>query len=301
MKEDQISLTAVMCAYLRAFHSMNDNPKIFDDFLAYRIIPEERSALIEQGFAHAVPPGDSGNTGDRAAAIRGLMQVMGMPQILSRSRYTEDALEKAVKRGVRQYVILGAGLDTFAFRRPELLDELWVFEIDHPAMQAFKLGRLAELGWDKPEHLSFVPVDFTKDGLSAALEQSSYDLQGQSFFSWLGVTMYLTRSQVLATLQSIAAVARAGSSVVFDYFHDDAFTSSETDRHQYEMREELNKIGETQKTGFDPDALASDIMPLGWRLQENLIPSAIQERYFQGRTDDYRAAADVYFARAVVE
>ncbi|MEN6390949.1 MAG: class I SAM-dependent methyltransferase [Syntrophomonas sp.] len=301
MKEDQISLTAIMCAYLRAFHAMNDHPKIFDDFLAYRIIPEERRALIEQGFANAAPPEDSGNTRDRATAIRGVMQFMGLPNILSRSRYTEDALEKAIMLGVKQYVILGAGMDTFAFRHPEMLDELRVFEIDHPAMQAFKRERLAELGWEKPEHLNFVPVDFTKDSLSTALEQSSYDPQSKSFFCWLGVTMYLTRDEVFATLRSIADIACAGSSVVFDYFHNDAFIPSKGDSKELELREKLHQMGEPQKTGFDPAALASDIMPLGLRLHENLGPSDIQERYFQGQTDGYCAAANVHLAWAVIE
>lgn len=301
MKEDQISLTAIMCAYLRAFHAMNDDPKIFDDFLAYSIIPEERRILIEQGFANANPPGDPENSTARATSIKGLMQFMGLPQIISRSRYTEDALEKAIKQGVEQYVILGAGMDTFAFRRPEMLDKLRVFEIDHPAMQAFKRSRLAELGWEKPHHLSFVPVDFTKDSLAAALEQSSYDPQTRSFFSWLGVTMYLTRDEVFATLRSIANIACAGSSVVFDYFHDDAFIPSKVDSKEHEMREELRRMGEAQKTGFNPAALASNILPLGLHLHENLSPSDIQARYFQGRTDGFCAAAKVHLAWAEIE
>lgn len=301
MKEDQISLTAIMCAYLRAFHAMNDYPKIFDDFLAYHIIPEERRELIEQGFANAAPLDDAEKTADRVVALKNLMQVMGLPNILSRSRYTEDNLEKAIRQGVDQYVILGAGMDTFAFRRPEKLAALKVFEIDHPAMQAFKRSRLAELGWEEPEHLSFVPLNFAKDSLPAALEHTPYNPQSKSFFSWLGVTMYLTRDEVFATLRSIADIACAGSSVVFDYFHNDAFIPSQVDPHEYEMRKELYQIGEPQKTGFDPAGLASDIRPLGLRLSEDLSPSDIQKRYFQGRSDGYCAAANVHLARAVVE
>ena len=109
--------------------------------------------------------------------------------LLSRARYTEDTLEKAIRQGVKQYIILGAGMDTFAFRRPDLMERLEVFEIDHPATQEFKLHRLAELGWKHPAKLHFIPIDFTKESLVTALTRSSsYDPKVKSLFSWLGVT-----------------------------------------------------------------------------------------------------------------
>jgi methyltransferase (TIGR00027 family) len=106
----------MMIAYMRAYHTMNDTDKIFDDFLAYDLIPEEKRILIEQHLN-----------------CDNLMQTTNIP--LSRARYTEDTLEKAIKQGVKQYIILGAGMDTFAFRRPDLMERLEVFEIDHPATQ----------------------------------------------------------------------------------------------------------------------------------------------------------------------
>ncbi|NGQ96811.1 class I SAM-dependent methyltransferase [Brevibacillus sp. SYP-B805] len=299
MIENQVSLTAIMTAYLRAYHAMNDAPKIFDDFLADRLIPEERRALIEQGFSRAlqmnVPESNVACADQKANTLPSLLQAMGLPNVLSRSRYTEDNLEQAVTQGVKQYVILGAGLDTFAFRRPDLLRQIQVFEVDHPATQAFKRNRLAELAWDIPSNLHFVPVDFTKERLADALKGTSYDLQTKSFFSWLGVTMYLTRNEVFATLRSIADIAPAGSVVIFDYF------VPEEAAHLKEMQENLRKIGEPIKTSFDPSALAVELESLGLRLRENLSPSDIQERYFQGRMDGYHANEHVRFAMAVVE
>ncbi|WP_309505573.1 class I SAM-dependent methyltransferase [Thermaerobacillus caldiproteolyticus] len=224
------------------------------------------------------------------------MQAMGLPHVLSRSRYTEDNLDLAVKQGVEQYVILGAGMDTFAFRRPDLLRQVQVFEVDHPATQTFKRNRLAELGWEIPSHLHFVPVDFTKESLADALKGTLYDVQTKSFFSWLGVTMYLTRDEVFATLRSIAEIAPEGSAVIFDYF-----VPEEDTPHMKEMREDLRKIGEPMKTTFDPSTLAFELESLGLRLHENLSPSDIQERYFQSRTDGYYASKHVRFAWAVVE
>lgn len=136
-------------------------------------------------------------------------------------------------------------MDTFAFRRPDLLSQVQVFEVDHPATQAFKLNRLAELEWEIPSNLHFVPVDFTKESLADALKGTSYDLQTKCLFSWLGVTMYLTRNEVFATLRSITDIAPVGSAVIFDYF-----VPEEATPHMKEMREDLRKIGEPIKTTF---------------------------------------------------
>ena len=126
---------------------------------------------------------------DEATALAFTMQTMyGPPQILSRASYTEDLLEEAIKQGVCQYIILGAGLDSFAFRHTEMLEQLQLFEVDHPATQNFKLHRLEELKWEIPPQMHFVPVDFTQESLAAALSHTSYDTTALSFFSWLGVT-----------------------------------------------------------------------------------------------------------------
>lgn len=299
MKDNQVSLTAIMTAYIRAYHAMYDNPKIFNDFLAYRLIPEERRVLIEQGLATALQsknhPDQAASSPDRAA-FKIILQVMGLPNVLSRARYTEDNLEKAVKQWVKQYVILGAGMDTFAFRRPEMVEKLQVFEVDHPATQAFKRSRLAELGWKQPARLHFVPVDFTKEHLAAALTRTSYEPNTLSLFSWLGVTMYLTRKEVSATLHSITDISPAGSSVIFDYF-----VPGKADPHTKEMWEDLRQIGEPIKTVFDPSTLAAYLARLGLRLNEDLSPSDIQGRYFQGLTDGYHACEHMRFAWAVVE
>jgi methyltransferase (TIGR00027 family) len=137
-------------------------------------------------------------------------------QLFCRAQYAEETLEKAVLQGVKQYVILGAGLDTFAFRRPDLMEKLEVYEVDHPATQEFKLHHLAELGWEIPAKLHFVPVDFTKESLATSLTRSpDYDPTLKTFFTWLGVTYFLTKDEVFATLQSIAQVAAAGAVWLF--------------------------------------------------------------------------------------
>ncbi|RPJ75366.1 MAG: class I SAM-dependent methyltransferase [Alphaproteobacteria bacterium] len=301
MKENQASFSAMMTAYIRAYHSMHATPKIFDDFLAYRLIPQEVRELIEQGLKdkQSNDPERTASFSDQTITYASLMKATN---VLSRARYTEDALERAVIQGVKQYVILGAGMDTFAFRRPELMERLEVFEVDHPATQNFKLLRLAELGWEHPAQLHFIPIDFTKENLATALTRSSsYDPNVKSFFSWLGVTMYLTREEVFSTLHSITDIAPKGSAIVFDYLDTDAFIHGKSSPRMQKKQEVFQKLGEKMITGFNPLTLAKDIANLGLSLYENLSPADIEERYFQGRTDGHHAPEHGHFACAVVE
>lgn len=304
MEENQVSVTALITAFSRAYHATHDAPKIFDDHLAYHLFTDEEFTNMGRNLAEALKffdPERAAACPDQATALAWVMRAQTAPITLSRSRYTEDNLETAVKQGVRQYVILGAGMDTFAFRRPELLRQLQVFEVDHPATQAFKRHRLAELGWEHPAQLHFVPVDFAKESLVAAFKRSSYDPRTFSFFSWLGVTYYLTRDVVFDTLRSIADIAPAGSTIIFDYLDTDAFVPERAAIRVQRMQEVARRAGEPMKAGFDPSTLAADLASIGLRLHENLSPSDIEGRYFQGRTDGYHAFEHVHFARVVVD
>ena len=312
MKENQASFTAMSVAYMRAYHSMHDTPKIFDDFLAYDLIPEEKRALIEQHlieqnvtWGQQLSDSDySVSRSDQTINSESLMQETHRYAGIfsSRARYAEDTLEKAVKQGVKQYVILGAGMDTFAFRQPEMMEKLEVFEVDHPATQEFKLHRLAELGWEHPAKLHFISVDFTKESLVTALiSSSSYDPKVKTFFNWLGVTYFLTRDEVFTTLRSITEIAPAGSIIVFDYLDIDAFIPEKSSPQMQKSLEYLRKIDEPMITGFKPSTLAEELASLGFSLQENLSPADIEERYFKGRTDGYHAYEYGHFACAIVE
>jgi methyltransferase (TIGR00027 family) len=301
MKEKDPSFTAMMTAYVRAYHSMRDTQKIFDDFLAYNLIPEEKRAHIEKIMIKAKQIDDLKHNGQQSDQKTTLVSLIRSPNILSRAQYTEDALEKAVSQGVKQYVILGAGLDTFAFRRSDLMEQLEVFEIDHPATQEFKLRRIAELGWKHPAKLNFISIDFTKEDLESVLTRSSsYDTKAKSFFSWLGVTMYLTPDEVFATLRSITNVAPMGSTVVFDYLDNDAFNQDKLSTEMQRRQEFLRKIGEPMITGFNQSKLADNLISLKFHLHEDLNSVDIEERYFQGRTDGYHASKHGHFACATV-
>lgn len=300
MEENQVSRTALSVAYARAYHSIHGAPKIFDDFLAYHLITDRIRLIIEQSMVellHSYDPERAASCPDQATALEWEMQ--GSGSIISRARYTEDNLLKAVRQDVRQYVILGAGMDTFAFRHPEMLEQLQVFEVDHPATQGFKRNRIAQLGWELPKNLHFIPVDFTKESLTSVLTRSSYDSKTPSFFSWLGVTYYLTRDDVFSTLRNIASVAPPGSMVIFDYLDTDAFVPERASKRLQLTMKTYAKVGEPVITGFDPPTLAADLERIGLRLHENLNPTDIEERHFKGRTDRYHAGEHVHYAWAV--
>lgn len=301
--DNQVSLTALVTAYVRAYHARFDTPKIFDDSLAAKLLPKKTQQLLGEGLAASLRMYDPLRAATRPkprTALRLVMRAMaGPPNVLSRSRYTEDTLLKAVGDGVRQYVILGAGLDTFAFRHGDLKEQLTVFEIDHPAMLAFKRQRLRALGWEQPANLHFVPADFTRDNLAKTLGRSAYDPRVKGLFSWLGVTPHLEQDKVLHTLRTIAGMAPSGTLIVFDYLDTDAFVPARTAARIKVMKALVQNSGEPVRSGFDPAGLGAALEKQGLRLLESLSPADIQNRFFQG-IEAYYACEHVHFALAQV-
>ena len=300
---NQAGVTALITAYARAYHAAHDSPLIFNDTLAGALFTREERAALDRnlaGLLGMVDPELAASRPDQAAALARVVQIQNGPITLSRSRYCEDCLAEAVRDGAAQYVILGAGFDTFAFRRPELAGRLQIFEVDHPATQAQKRERIAAAGWAIPHHLHFVPVDFNREGFSGALRGSAYDPRKASFFSWLGVTYYLAHAVVLATLGAIAGLSAPGSQVVFDYMDADAFDLQKAGSRVRLMQGIAQTVGEPMQTGFDPRSLGGELEGCRLRLAENLGPAEIEARYFQGRTDAYHAFEHVHFARVIV-
>jgi methyltransferase (TIGR00027 family) len=196
----QPSRTALASAAARAAHLLVDRePRIFEDTLARVLLGDLADDLVA---AH-------GNSADAENLAR--MRVT----MTTRSRYTEGCLAQAVRRGIGQYVILGAGLDSFAYRSPSV-DQLRVFEVDHPATQAWKRERLAAAPVAVSTAVTFVPVDFSVDALSDRLADGGFDRSKPAFVSWLGVTQYLTAEALEATLEVIGGFAR-GSELVIQY------------------------------------------------------------------------------------
>jgi methyltransferase (TIGR00027 family) len=204
---------------------------------------------------------------------------------LGRSRYAEDKLGKAISAGVDQYVIVGAGLDSFALRYRNPESKLKIMELDHPASQESKRKRLSELDIDQPKNLEYIPIDFERHKISDALEKSSFSRERPAFFSWLGTTLYLSHDAIFGTLGSIASFAAPGSEIVFDYIIAKEFLREGNREVLEELQRRLERMGEPLTAFFDPNTFPQEVCNLGFELIENLSPEDQEARYFKGRAD----------------
>jgi methyltransferase (TIGR00027 family) len=282
------SMTALGAAYRRAYHDAYDTPKVFEDRFAALFVSSAEATAIEDGFIHiltrarpylVVP-------GDRAATLAHAIRTdTGTPLVLGRARYNEDLLETAILHGVTQYVMVGAGFDTFALRRPELRERVQVFEIDHPTTQDLKRQRLRDAGLDTPVNVHYVQADFESEGVADALGRSAYDPSQAAFFAWLGVMSYLTRPAIEGTFRAIKRLAPSGSEVVFDYLTAMAFVP-ECQSPALKLRfDRARAVGEPYLTGFEPSELSSFLKPLGYEVVEDLGQPQQTARFFRDRTD----------------
>jgi methyltransferase (TIGR00027 family) len=268
MIEARPSRTALRVAMRRAAHQLFDNPKVLDDPIAVPIIGLRAAEKVR-----AEKPEAFGKFG---LAIRASM--------VARSRFAEDELVRSIARGATQYVVLGAGLDTFAYRNPYAESELRVFEVDFPATQEWKRRNLAEARIAVPPSVTFAPVDFEHQTLAEGLRAAGYDAGKATFFSWLGVTMYLTDDAIESTFRLIAATPPGGG-VAFDYVVPLKSLSWMGRMAMRALMSRVAKAGEPFVTFFDPAALTVRLQGIGFHGIQDLGADEINARYFVGRSD----------------
>lgn len=258
MKAHEASRTALMIARQRAAHQVLDHGAILNDPFAMNILGEDEPSVLQ--FATANP----------LASIGRLFTAV-------RSRIAEDALSRAVEKGVRQIVILGAGLDTFALRNPHSAREILVYEADHPATQEWKRQRLSEAEIAVPPWLIFVPIDFECEDMGETLAAAGFQQNSPAFLSWLGVVPYLTREAIGSTLDYIASIPN--SEVVFDYMEfPDAF-SKELKEIEKQRAERLERVGEPTASRFAPAEVAAILRSHGFRHIEDITFQEIRSRF----------------------
>jgi methyltransferase (TIGR00027 family) len=297
------SLTAIVSCFARGYHASNSREPIFNDFIAKSLLMDEEKQLIAANWANAIAFFDQEKSETLTKFDDKLHWVMSnqtIPQLVSRARYAEDGLKAAIQRGFKQYVILGAGFDTFALRQARLPEDFVIYEVDLPATQAFKINRLEEIGIEIPENVRFVPVDFKNDSLHDALKKSGYDEQKYTYFSLLGVVMYLDKKDFYQLLSSVSEMSVNGSSLIFDYLDDTAFDVSIASKKLTQMRQITAHTGEPMISGFDPFELDRELQDCNMLLYENLSPANIEDMYFKGREDGLHAFDHFHFAHLVV-
>ncbi len=258
MSEHKASRTALGTAYVRAAHQLFEAPpRIFDDPVALSLLGPVAVQRIKD-------TADDYRTPERLAL---------RAHVVLRSRFAEDRLAAAVLRGITQYVILGAGFDTFALRQPPWAQALKILEVDHPGTQAMKRIRLAAAGLAMPENSAFADIDFEHESLLDGLRRYHVSTDEPTFFSWLGVTMYLKEDAINAVLRSVAMFP-AGSEIVITFAPPPSDSPSP-------FAHRAASLGEPWVSYFEPDALEAKLRGAGFSKVESLSSAEAEARYYQ--------------------
>lgn len=265
------SRTALAVAQLRAVHQLLDEPLILSDPIALPLLGADAEATLR---ADPFALNDPISRGIRAAVV-------------ARSRFVEDELSRCRAAGVRQYVLLGAGLDTFAYRTPREEWPLQVFEVDHAGTQLWKQRLLTEAGICTPPRLRFVPVDFERDELGTALARAGFRADEPACVSWMGVTPYLTAEAVQRTLRTLAVFA-PGSCVCFDYRVPAALLDPVERMVDEAIRAKAAAAGEPWLSAFAPSDLQQRMLDIGFHSADSSTPQDLNSRYFTHRKDGLR-------------
>jgi methyltransferase (TIGR00027 family) len=258
VQSGQPSRTAWAAAAHRAAHQVIEQGRIFSDPLAVRILGQDAETVAREA-----------ETQPSSRAMRLF--------IAARTRCAEDSLAAAVQEGARQLVVLGAGLDTYAYRSP-FGDRLRIFEVDHPATQVWKRERLADAAIPIPPSLTFAPIDFERQTLPEGLAAAGFDHAQQSFFTWLGVVPYLSEDAIWSTLAFIASLDY-GAHVVFDYSDPPHTLSAEARAYHDRRAARVEAIGESWVSYFEAGTLKGKLLSLGFTEVEDLGPPQIAARY----------------------
>lgn len=302
MNPQQASRTALATALMRALHTRSAPAPLLHDPWGDALVPEAvRAAVHERALAtldaptraeaRAWPMGRVVDAALRANAA--------FADVILRSRYAEDQLQAATARGIRQYVMLGAGFDSFVCRRPAWAEALAIFEVDHPATQGLKRERLNACQVPLPPSVHFVAADLAQESLGAALQRSPFQRSLPSFFSWLGVTMYLSREANLETLRAIAACAPAGSELVFTYVDEAVLQPDHPAAASFRrLQRDVASVGEAFLSGFDPQQMPALLQQAGLQWLEDLSGEQALARYDPQGLNGLRAATGAHMVHA---
>lgn len=298
------SRTALVTALMRSLHSRLDPLPLLQDPWGERLVPGSVREAVAQRALGRLPEAERAAAAADLAGFpdRALRATSSYTGVITRSRFTEDALHEAVARGVRQYVLVGAGFDSYALRLPQAARHLRIYEIDHPATQLFKLRRLETVGIGRPAAVRFLAADLAGEDLPAVLARSDFDPLAPAFFSWLGVTMYLTRAANEQALRGMARCAASGSELVFTYIDALMFSpeSGEAYKRFERLRREVAALAEPFLCGFDAATLPQELAALGFDLVEDLSDTAVVTRYDPQGCNGLRTSRYSRIARARV-
>lgn len=283
MSNREASRTALATAYIRAAHQILDaKPLVLEDAVAVQLLGKDAPQRISEAAERYQTP--------EARALRS--------HVVLRSRYAEDQLLTAAQRGISQYVVLGAGFDTFALRQPRWANDLKIVEVDHPGTQSLKHSRIADASLSIPENVTFAGIDFEGESLGEGLLRNGISIAERTFFCWLGVTMYLTEIAIDETLRSMANFP-AGSQVVVTFLQPPTQKSLASKVGAARLAERVESVGEPFISYFEPEAFKSKLLGTGFTHVEFLTHDEAYTRYFVHGHQDLPCPKRVGIASAV--
>ncbi|MCD7773300.1 MAG: class I SAM-dependent methyltransferase [Ruminococcus sp.] len=296
MVETQESITAKLCSFARAYHSNFVKEKIFDDYLAYDLMGKEEydeiGQLVENNFD--TDAFDNRRTFNGNLVYPVINRFIA-PIPLSRGAFAEQELLNFSRLNSKcQYVICGAGMDSFAFRNDN--ESIQIYEIDHPDTQRYKLDQIDKLEWNILKNVKYIPVDFSTDDMVTALKDAGFDDSIPTFFAILGVTYYLTVPIFKQTIAKISRISTGGSRLVFDFPDETTFRRS-SDR-VYQLTQITAKLGEPMQHGVSVEEIRQALSESGFIIRTHETPKDIQRLFFGNRTDKLTAFENIHFILA---
>lgn len=276
----QASMTALVSAFSRAYHSENNDVKIFDDNFARLLLSEQEYNQIGKSMAQGIQFFSPGFTGNDADALRWIVDNQLSPSPLGRSAFTEQALKNAVNHGTKQYLIFAAGYDSFAYRHPEWASPLQIFELDHPLMSMEKQSRINRVFEKGPDNLTYLPVDLAVTRIDQSLfADTGYDRSQSSFCSLLGISYYLSKESFIDLIGGISKMVCIGSTIVFDYPDQDTYTDKAGERAKKQVML-ASHAGEAMLASYSYSDMETMLSNCGFSICEHLEPQEITEQYF---------------------
>ena len=280
MIETNESMTAKLCSWARANHSLYGNIKIFDDFFAYRLMGHKEYKKTENIIKNSYSLNFINN--------------YVCPIVLPRIAYAESRLCRFLNEYKNiQYVILGAGMDTFVLRNKN--KNIDIFELDHPLTQKYKIKKIKNAGFEIPLNAYFIPIDFEIEDIQDVLYASGFNFNKPTFFSFLGVSYYLNLKSFENTISSISKVSNFKTELVFDFPDETLFKNNRT---KY-MSEITASMGEPMKEGFEYKRLKELLKKYNFKIENHFTPEKIRKTYLKDKNNTKKAFENIHFVSAI--
>lgn len=277
----QKSMTALVSAFSRAYHALNNNTKVFNDSVASIILSQEEYSEISKNMSKGIGFFNPEFIGSEREALRWIVDNQLSPSPIGRTAYAEKSLERAVRIGAKQYLIFGAGYDTFAYRQPDFGKKIEIFEIDLLEMSMDKKERLNKANIFIPKNVHYIEADFTKETWELSLINNDiYDRDKISFCSLLGLSYYLTEDSLKKMISVIQKIVPKGSTLVFDY-PDQSFYTNEAGERAKKQSILAAGANENMLASYSYSHMEKLLEECGFLIYEHLTPKEMTEQYFE--------------------